>query len=72
METLRLHRPRIVLHGPVGMGQTYVGAAALHHLEGYNVQSLDLATLMSDSTRVCTLSPHLHLIPLMIYRPIFP
>lgn len=56
METLRIHRPRVVLHGPVGMGQGYVGAAALHHLEGYHVQSLDLGTLMGDSTRVNHLS----------------
>lgn len=52
METLRVHRPRLILHGPIGMGQGYVGAAALHHLEGFHVQSLELATLMSDSTRV--------------------
>jgi SpoVK/Ycf46/Vps4 family AAA+-type ATPase len=52
METLRIYRPRIILHGPVGMGQNYVGPAALHHLEGYHVQSLELGSLMSDSTRV--------------------
>lgn len=53
METLRVHRPRVVLHGPIGMGQSYVAAAILHHLEGYHVQSLDLGNLLSDSTRVC-------------------
>lgn len=62
METLRIYRPRVILHGPVGMGQTYVGPAALHHLEGYHVQSLELGTLMSDSTRVSyssqNLNPH--------------
>ncbi|KAI0002912.1 hypothetical protein BJV74DRAFT_557600 [Russula compacta] len=51
METLRVYRPRIVVHGPVGMGQNYIGTAALHHLEGYHVQNLDLGTLLSDSTR---------------------
>ncbi|KAH9843583.1 AAA-domain-containing protein [Rhodofomes roseus] len=51
METLRVYRPRVVLHGPVGMGQAYVAAAVLHHLEGYHVQSLDLGSLMGDSTR---------------------
>ncbi|PCH41735.1 AAA-domain-containing protein [Wolfiporia cocos MD-104 SS10] len=51
MENLRVYRPRVVLHGPLGMGQGYVAAAALHHLEGYHVQSLDLGNLMSDSTR---------------------
>ncbi|KAH9928867.1 uncharacterized protein B0H18DRAFT_874349 [Fomitopsis serialis] len=51
METLRVYRPRVVLHGPSGMGQAYVAAAVLHHLEGYHVQSLDLGSLMGDSTR---------------------
>lgn len=52
MQTLRVYRPRVVIHGPVGMGQGYIGAAALHHLEGFHVQSLELGTLMGDSTRV--------------------
>ncbi|KAI0751701.1 AAA-domain-containing protein [Daedaleopsis nitida] len=51
METLRIYRPRVILHGPLGMGQSYIAAGALHFLEGYHVQSLDLGTLMSDSTR---------------------
>jgi ATPase family AAA domain-containing protein 2 len=55
LETLRVYRPRVVLHGPVGMGQDYIGMAALHHLEGFHVQNLDLGTLLSDSTRVCLL-----------------
>ncbi|KAF9233613.1 hypothetical protein BU15DRAFT_79912 [Melanogaster broomeanus] len=33
------------------MGQGYIGAAALHYLEGYHVQNLDLGVLMGDSTR---------------------
>ena len=33
------------------MGQTYLGPAILHHLEGFHVQSLDIGTLMADSTR---------------------
>jgi len=53
MQTLRVYRPRVIIHGPIGMGQGYIGAATLHHLEGYHVQSLELGTLMSDSTRVC-------------------
>jgi len=51
MQTLRVYRPRVIIHGPGGMGQGYIGAAALHHLEGYHVQSLELGSLMSDSTR---------------------
>ena len=52
LETLRVYRPRVVLHGPSGMGQSYVGAAILHYLDGYHVQTLDLGTIMGDSTRV--------------------
>jgi hypothetical protein len=52
MQTLRVYRPRVVVHGPVGMGQGYLGAAALHFLEGFHVQSLELGALMGDSTRV--------------------
>ncbi|KAJ3850123.1 AAA-domain-containing protein [Lentinula lateritia] len=51
MEVLRIHRPRLILHGQIGMGQSYVGAALLHHLEGYHVQSLELGTLLGDSAR---------------------
>jgi hypothetical protein len=52
MQTLRVYRPRILIHGSGGMGQNYVGAAALHHLEGYHVQTMELGTLLGDSTRV--------------------
>ena len=55
METLRVYRPRVVLYGSAGMGQAYVAAAILHHLEGYHVQSLDLGNLMGDSTRASSL-----------------
>ncbi|CAE6423784.1 unnamed protein product, partial [Rhizoctonia solani] len=34
-----------------GMGHSQVGAAVLHFLEGFHVQSMDLATLVGDSTR---------------------
>ena len=52
METLRVYRPRLVLHGPSGMGQAYVGAAILHHLEGFHIQTLDMGNIMGDSMRV--------------------
>lgn len=59
METLRVYRPRLVVYGQAGMGQAYLGAAALHHLEGYHIQNLDLGTLMGDSTRVTkNICPH--------------
>ena len=52
MESLRVYRPRVVLYGEPGMGQSYIGPASLHHLEGYHVQTLDLGSLLGDSTRV--------------------
>jgi hypothetical protein len=36
----------------MAMGQNYVGAAALHFLEGYHIKSLELGTLIEDSTGV--------------------
>lgn len=50
-ETLRVFRPRMLICGEEGMGQGYIGAAVLHHLEGFHVQTLDLATLVADSGR---------------------
>lgn len=47
----RVFRPRLLVHGASGMGQQYLGAAILNHLEGYHIQSFDLGTLLSDSTR---------------------
>ncbi|KAF8313186.1 AAA-domain-containing protein [Clavulina sp. PMI_390] len=51
LETQRIYRPRLLLHGPPGMGQAMIGAAALHGLEGVHIQSLDLGTLFGDSAR---------------------
>lgn len=42
----------MVLHGQSNLGQRFIGAALLHHLEGYHVQSLDLATLLGQSSGV--------------------
>ncbi|KAJ9475045.1 Tat-binding-like protein [Pseudozyma hubeiensis] len=50
-EAQRVYRPRMLVHGDVGMGQGAVGAALLQHLEGYHVQSLDIGTLLGDSAR---------------------
>ncbi len=51
-EALRIYKPRMLICGQEGMGQNAIAAAVLHHLEGYHVQSMDLGTLVSDSTRV--------------------
>lgn len=61
-QTSRVFRPRLLVHGSPGMGQQYLGAAILHHLEGYHIQSFDLGTLFSDSTR----SPEAMMIQLLV------
>lgn len=58
-ETLRVYRPRLLIHGQKGLGQRFYGAALLHHLEGYHVQNLDIATLLGQSTAVSLWSPAL-------------
>lgn len=47
----RICKPRLLICGPFGNGQQYIGPAILNFLEHYNVQKLDLASLVSDSTR---------------------
>ncbi|KIX01800.1 uncharacterized protein Z518_09527 [Rhinocladiella mackenziei CBS 650.93] len=49
-ETIRIFRPRLLIHGKVGMGQQYLAGALLHHFEGLHVQAFDLPTLLSDTT----------------------
>lgn len=61
-QSARVYRPRLLICGDEGMGQEYVGAAVLHHLEGFHVQSFDLGTLFSDSTR----TPEAALVQLMV------
>lgn len=47
-ERSRTYRPRLLICGSPGMGQSYIGPALLHHLEGVHVQSFDLATVVGD------------------------
>jgi SpoVK/Ycf46/Vps4 family AAA+-type ATPase len=51
-EKLRVFRPRLLIGGESGMGQTYLGGALLNHFEGLHVQNFDLPTIFSDSARV--------------------
>ncbi|CDK27282.1 unnamed protein product [Kuraishia capsulata CBS 1993] len=44
----RCFRPRLLIRGGIGMGQTYIGNAILHHMEGFHVQSLDLSRVFGD------------------------
>ncbi|TQS35423.1 hypothetical protein Golomagni_04156 [Golovinomyces magnicellulatus] len=50
-ERSRIFRPRLLIQGEPGMGQSYLGGAILSHFEGLHVQNFDLATLYSDSNR---------------------
>ncbi|KAI9882865.1 MAG: hypothetical protein M1823_005384 [Watsoniomyces obsoletus] len=50
-ETSRIFRPRLLIRGKPGMGQQYLAKALLNQVEGVHVQSFDLPTLLSDSTR---------------------
>lgn len=50
-ERSRVFRPRLLVRGLPGMGQQYLAGALLNHFEGLHVQSFDLPTLLSDSTR---------------------
>jgi SpoVK/Ycf46/Vps4 family AAA+-type ATPase len=51
-EKSRVFRPRLLIGGEPGMGQSYLGGAILNHFEGLHVQSFDLPTIYSDSARV--------------------
>lgn len=50
-QTLRIYRPRLLVYGPPGMGQAYLGSALLHQLEGYHVQTIDVGSLFGDPAR---------------------
>ncbi|KAI1427041.1 hypothetical protein F5Y12DRAFT_226382 [Xylaria sp. FL1777] len=48
-DTSRAFRPRLLVHGMQGMGQSYISAAILHYFEGVHVQNFDLPTIIGDS-----------------------
>ncbi|KAK6080397.1 ATPase [Seiridium cupressi] len=47
-ERSRVFRPRLLICGLPGMGQSYLAAAVLHYLEGVHVQNFDLPTILGD------------------------
>ncbi len=49
LETLRVYRPRLLIHNEQNLGQRFIGSAILHYLEGYHIQSLDVATLLGQT-----------------------
>ncbi|KAK6511140.1 hypothetical protein TWF481_000062 [Arthrobotrys musiformis] len=50
-ENTRVFKPRLLVHGPQGMGQGYLGAALLHQFEGVHVQTVNLPVLMGDPAK---------------------
>ncbi|RLV93485.1 Tat-binding 7 [Spathaspora sp. JA1] len=51
LDTSRIFKPHLLISGPQGNGQQYLGAAILNHLEGFQIQSLDLGNMFGDVTR---------------------
>ncbi|KAK2600254.1 TAT-binding protein-like protein 7, AAA ATPase [Conoideocrella luteorostrata] len=47
-ERSRVFRPRFLIYGCQGMGQTYIASAILHYFEGVHVQNFDLPALLAD------------------------
>lgn len=47
-ERSRVFRPRLLISGVSGMGQSYLSSAMLHYLEGVHVQNFDLPTIVGD------------------------
>jgi len=43
-------RPRMLVHGPGGRGQSLIGSALLHELEEYPMYSLDLPSIYGDAS----------------------
>ncbi|KAK4202713.1 hypothetical protein QBC40DRAFT_135646, partial [Triangularia verruculosa] len=48
----RIFRPRLLIAGLPGMGQNYLAAAMLHHLEGVHVENMDVSSLLGDGRQV--------------------
>lgn len=55
-ERSRVFRPRFIIHGQHGMGQTYLSSAILHYFEGVHVQNFDLPSILGDGRVSETLS----------------
>ncbi|KAK6887346.1 ATPase histone chaperone YTA7 [Candida tropicalis] len=51
LENSIICRPHLLISGSEGNGQQYLSAAVLNHLEGFQVQSLDLGTMFGDTSR---------------------
>ncbi|KAK1969520.1 ATPase [Colletotrichum sublineola] len=47
-ERSRIFRPRLLIHGFSGMGQSYLSSALLHYFEGVQVQNFGLPNLLGE------------------------
>ncbi|KAF5234406.1 hypothetical protein FAUST_7646 [Fusarium austroamericanum] len=47
-ERSRVFRPRFIIYGQSGMGQSYLSSAILHYFEGVHVQNFDLPSILTD------------------------
>ncbi|KAG8666193.1 TAT-binding protein-like protein 7, AAA ATPase [Fusarium poae] len=47
-ERSRVFRPRFIIYGQSGMGQSYLSSAILHYFEGVHVQNFDLPSILND------------------------
>ncbi|CAK7900983.1 ATPase histone chaperone Yta7p [[Candida] anglica] len=51
LENARICKPHLLICGDQGNGQQYISAAILNHLEGFQVQSLDMGNTFGDASR---------------------
>ena len=49
-DDLRVFRPRLLIEGPTGMGQQYLAAGLMDHLDGIHIQSFEPSILLGDAT----------------------
>lgn len=52
LNTSRVFKPKLLVYGPPGLGQNYIGGGILNRLEGFNVQSLELSRLFTEGGSV--------------------
>lgn len=75
LERLRVCKPHLLVQGPAGNGQQYLGAAILNYLEGFQIQLLDVGSLLGELNRTveaaiiqCFVEARRHQ-PLIIFIP---
>ena len=51
LESSRICKPRMLVHGDKGCGQQYLSSALLNYMEGFQIQSLDMGSLFGESSK---------------------